>query len=827
MTPAEDGSASRPGLRRSYAVMGLLAWGMMTLQLAQTRILSWIFYNHVVYLTITIALLGFGVSGVAISLLTKRAHNVERWILAALGGFTLSAPTCIALASAAPLLFQPTSDQWKLLFCYGVLVVPFFFAGGGIGLILLGSAARVHTLYFFDLLASGAAALGFTLLLRPLGADGLVWAAAGAGALAFAIQAWVAKVSWRVAVGAVAAAGALAVPFRDGLLAERVEPYKFLSRIHDPSRQHVKLERAEWSPIARIDIFSDPEIDLFEDRRQKSAAGFKVLTQDGDAISVLPGKEWRASILDEPKPDKLLTPHNYGYVVHPNPERALVIGIGGGIDVVSAAAFGAKEIVAAEINPVTVELMQGAYADYLEWPRWPQVKLLAAEGRHLAKSSEKKFDTITMAAVDTFSALSSGAYVLSENYLYTVEAMEDYLAALEPDGVFTVFRWLFRQPRESLRLSNLFLEAASRVGIAEPSKCVLIVGVDYGWEYRWATTLFRRRPFTPDEVRRVLDRASRQPRAALVYVPDVFPPEEQRALEAREFAREKAYYEPARTAFSSLIRSPSTSARRAMEESYFYNISPVWDDRPFFFEYHKLSELFSAKSQSANDLRGVMVHYVLYFLCAVALVVSAVGIALPLYLFQREGLKVKGLAHLAGLFACLGVGFMFVELGLIQRLNLYLGHPTYSLSVVLAGLLVFTGLGSYRAGKMKLPVERAMALGTLAPLAVSIVWLAVMSLVVNATFTFPLLARIAIVLVSLLPVGIALGIPFATALRYVETHDARFVPWAWGINGLSSVVASVFAVLLAMRIGFMAVVLIGSAVYGLGYLLVRRHFRLS
>ncbi|HVJ16150.1 MAG TPA: hypothetical protein VM686_11995 [Polyangiaceae bacterium] len=809
--------------RWSYAVMTLLAWAMMTLQLTQTRILSWIFHNHVVYLTITVALLGFGVSGVVISLLAKRGRRLEHWTLAAIGGFAFSTPICIWLASAAPVLFGAGDEQLKLLFCYAVLVVPFVFAGAGIGLILLRGAARVHTLYFFDLAASGVAALGFTALLRPLGAEWLVWAAVGVSTLAFAIQAWLCRLRAALLVALVAPA-ALAFLFRDGLLLDRVESYKFLARAYDRSREHVRMEHVEWSPIARIDVFSDPEIHLFEDRRDASAGDFKVLTQDGDAISVLPGPNWRARILAEPDPTKPLTPHNYGYVVRPNPERALVIGIGGGIDVVSAVSFGAKKVVAAEINPVTVDLMQGKYASYLEWPRWPQVDLVAAEGRHLVRSSTEQFDTITMAAVDTFSALSSGAYVLSENYLYTVEAMEDYMRALKPRGVFTVFRWLFRHPRESLRLSNLYMEAASRLGVAEPDKCVMIIGVDYGWSYRWAATMFRREPFTPAEVRAVLERARGQERTAAVYIPKVFPEEEQRALEAVEFAREQAYYEPTRAAFAKLIRSPSTSARRAMEREYFYNIEPVWDDRPFFFEYHKLGEFFSAPDKNEHGIRGVIVHYVLYFLVAIAALVSAGAILGPLYVFEREGLKVKGLRHLAGLFACLGVGFMFIEIGMIQRLNLYLGHPTYSLSVVLAGLLAFTGVGSHRAGKLSLTPDKALALGTLAPALLSLVWLVVMSFVVNATLTAPLSVRIGIVLLSLLPVGLALGVPFATALRYVDAHDRRFVPWAWGINGLASVVASVLSVLLAMRIGFAWVVVLGVGVYLLGFLVVRRHF---
>jgi spermidine synthase len=806
----------------TYLAMFCLAWAMMTLQLTQTRILSWIYYNHVVYLTVTIALLGFGVSGVVIALVAKQGRRLEVWTLAAAGGFAVSIPACIRLASLSTTLFDKTGEQLKLLFCYGVLVVPFVFAGAAIGLLLLQGAKRVHNLYFVDLAASGIGALGFTLLLRPLGAPALIWAASACALVAFVAYGLASAAPLKqLAVPPLLLGGAL-VLWGGGLLAERVEPYKFLAKLHEPGRPDVRLERSEWSPIARIDIFSDSSKHLFTGRHEE-AATFKVLTQDADALSVLPGEAWRANVLRESDPTQPITPHNFGYVVRPKPEDALIIGIGGGIDVVSAQAFGAKHIVAAEINPVTVDLMRHDFRDYLKWPSWPNVDLRVGEGRHLVRSGGKQYDTITMAAVDTFSALSSGAYVLSENYLYTVEALEDYLNALKPRGVMTVFRWLFRQPRESLRFSNLFMEAAERRGIREPSKCIMVVAANYNWEYRWAATMIRNEPFSPEEVEAVLARVRGRPDLAVVYLPNVFSAERQGALEAELFAKERQYYEPARSAFGKVIKS-SAPQRRQFERDYQYRIDPVWDDRPFFFEYHKLGEVLSPQPGKELDLRGVGVHYVLYLLLVVATVVATVAILGPLYWLQRGGLSVTGVRDFVGLFACLGVGFMFLELGMIQRLNLYLGHPTYSLSVVLAGLLLFTGLGSHQAGKLTLSPGRLLVLGTAVPAGLSLVWLLVMSLVIGPTLAWPLGVRIAVVLVSLFPIGLALGVPFATALRYVDGYDRRFVPWAWGINGLASIVASVLSVLLAMRIGFTWVILLGTATYGVAYLIVRRHF---
>jgi hypothetical protein len=392
--------------------------------------------------------------------------------------------------------------------------------------------------------------------------------------------------------------------------------------------------------------------------------------------------------------------------------------------------------------------------------------------------------------------------------------------------VVTIFRWLFRYPRESLRLANLYLGAAERLGIATPSQSIMIVAVDWGWSYRWAATLMKREPFTPEEVRTILGRIRGQaPHMAAVYVPDVFPTSEQTALEAEVYSVDGQYLAPARDAFARLLRAPSAAERDRFVNGYAYNITPVYDDRPFFFEYHKLTEFLRTPDYNEHGARGVIVHYVLYFLLAATGLVATVAILGPLLVLEREGIRQRGIGFLVGFFASLGFGFMFVEMGVIQRLNLYLGHPIYSLAVVLAGLLLFTGLGSYRAGQSDLDypclLRRAMI-----GVAVSVtLWLAASYVVIPWTLSWPLWGRIAVALLSLLPVGLMLGVPFATGLRYLEEYDARLIPWAWGINGLTSVMGSILAIILAMRIGFTAVVLLAAATYLLGYGTVRAHFK--
>ena len=195
----------------------------------------------------------------------------------------------------------------------------------------------------------------------------------------------------------------------------------------------------------------------------------------------------------------------------------------------------------------------------------------------------------------------------------------------------------------------------------------------------------------------------------------------------------------------------------------------------------------------------------------------------PLHCFHREGLRVPGVWSLLAFFSSLGVGFMFIEMGLIQRLNLFLGHPMYSLSIVLAGLLLFTGVGSYMAGTLTWRPSRLLTVGMLGTAGTVMAWSLVMNIIIPITFKQPSTVRVVVTLVSLLPVGLMMGIPFATGLRLLQERHERFIPWVWGINGLTSVMASILAIILAMRVGFQFVLILGAITYFLGWVAVR-HF---
>jgi hypothetical protein len=801
-----------------YVAVIAAAGSTLCLQLVQTRVLSSLYYNHLVYLTVTVALLGFGISGVLVAIIAPRVRRMEELAAAGLCGGAIFVPAAVGGASYLPEALPIPLILLKLLISYVLLVIPFIFFGTTLASIFMMGGKSINRLYFIDLAASAVGTLAFVFLLTPLTAEGLLWACSFASLLGFFVLSRAFGMSLRAPFQVLFLLVVGILCLHGNLIGSIPDFYK----IGCPGYAKVTPEITRWTTITKIEVLTGPTYGT-------PPYDIKMVSQDREASTpIVSPAVYQATIDAAQGTDPKMSCPGSNFIAHPAPEDALIIGVGGGIDVTNAVAAHAKNITGIEINPETLGLLKHEYADFAVWPKRPNVELHCLDGRNYVASTTKRFDTINLTGIDTFSALSTGAYVLSENYLYTVEALKDYLRALKPDGILNIHRWNFRVPRESLRLCNLFLEASAENGNQHPEQCVMIIGADYGagWQYRWASTLMKKEPFTQDEVNRVLGLIDREPSFALIYLPKIFPPDQQKALEEKYFQHDADYYTPNRAAFSQLIDAPSLEARHKFEDSYPYNVTPVYDNRPFFFEYHRVSEIFHPIKEP-NDLgvRGVYVHYTLYILFFVTSIASYLGMIVPLHFFARDGLTIPHARALILYFAALGLGFMFIELGVIQSLNIYLGHPMYSLALVLAGLLFFTGLGSYLAGLRRAGLSTLVAQGMLGSCLVIVLWTLLMPSVIGATMGTSIFLRGSITLVSLIPLGLFMGIPFATGIRYLSDGQSRFIPWAWGINGMTSVMASILAILLAMRIGFKDVLILGALTYLVGYLVSRRFIK--
>ncbi len=819
----------RPGSgvgARTYILVACIAAASLGMELIQTRILSFLYYNHVVYLTVTIALLGFGISGVFVSLFAWKYAHPERAISLLAAAFVVSSFACIAGVSRIPGYFVNEPTTFKLVMSYIALTMPFVFSGAVLGWVFMIRAKSISRLYAIDLACSSGAVVAFLLLLWPLGGAWFVWLCSGIALVGFlAFSQKILGAGWRL--GTVAVCLVFLVLVNKNLIGTKTEPYKTLARANSPT---ASIEATQWTPITRIDVWSDTKRDLVFGTPSPDPADLKMITQDADAFTVLFGPHHVANMFRDASNKKWTNTLSLTYLLNKEPSDALVIGVGGGVDMAEARAYGAKHVTGVEINEATVALDKGPYRDYLQWPKWDGVNLVRAEGRNYLRSKPGSYDTIVMSGVDTFSALSSGAYVLSENYLYTVEAVQDYLRALKPNGTMAIYRWFFfRGPRESLRLASIFLTASERLGIPHPEQHIMVVSEDMGWAgYRWAATFIKKEPFTAAEVQEVADAVAGNPRLSIVYMPKVFSPESQAEMEQKSVQHDPALTF-AHEVYNRLLTSP-LAERLSFIQGYQFRIDTVSDDAPFFFEYYKPAAYKYRNSRflsDVNSIRGPVGYYVLYILLIVCGAMCACCIFLPLWLFQRRGLEVTGVLPLLLFFACLGFGYMTFEVGAMQILNVYVGDPAYSLALVLAGLLVASGIGAAISAKLaRIRAVSAISWATAAIPVAIVMWLGFTHLVHSATMQLPLVSRAAIVLAGLLPVGILLGMPFPTAVRDLERIYPRFIAWAWGVNGVTSVLASILAIVAAMRMGFTFVIYIAAATYLVAMLSYVWHSRL-
>jgi hypothetical protein len=398
--------------------------------------------------------------------------------------------------------------------------------------------------------------------------------------------------------------------------------------------------------------------------------------------------------------------------------------------------------------------------------------------------------------------------------------MKDYLSHLRPNGVLGIFRWFFPQPREDLRLANLYVQAAEELGVTDPQRSIMVIVRD-----SWAATLIKNGSFTPEEVATALDKVNAAKDFSFLYVPKVFSSSDQAAVEKRAFAKMEVELRTAREAYAGLIAASSAVERKSFEENYVYNVTPVYDDQPFFFEYFKPNSIENKDSEwwskggladQIAALRGNAVHYTIHFLLLITSVTMILTIVIPLLIFSRRGLKIERGFSIAMYFSALGFGFMLVEIGLMQKLTLYLGHPMYSIAVVLAGMLLFAGIGAFASERWTLSDGRKIAVGMLGAAVTVGAWVVLGQPALSATAGWPLASRVTLTLVTLAPLAMFMGIPFATGLHYVGRRHPAFIPWAWGLNGITSVLGSVAAILIAMSAGFTTVLLAGATAYAVG-----------
>lgn len=805
----------------------LLALNVLVLEVALTRIFSVMTYHHFTYLIIGLALLGFGAAGMVLTVNRRfRGDRIRPRLLADCAWlFGLSLVVCFLLITrtrfeaVAIYTERDFSQLLSLLILLVLATVPFFFGGLCIGYLVSKSGDQINRIYFLDLLGAGFGSLGSLFAISYLGVPPTIFLIAATACLVSVLIGGRGNggIRWRYIGTAAAALGltlltlwnpkAIPVPF---------SPYKAASPHETEHRWHV---------IARIDVADPGEgypnfggiLSPVYGNPQPTLQ-FRYVFQDGLAptgIINLQDRDLREMSIF----------HYYlqgaPYEIRPD-GNALVIGPGGGIDVAIALHYGNNHVTAVEINPWTIEYVRNKFNDFAGGLyRREDVEVVNAEGRHYLTRTDRKFDVIQLSGVDTFSALASGAYALSENYLYTLEAMSDFLDHLTDGGVLSFSRWLFTPPRETLRLAVTARRALESRGIPNAGEKIVVIAGYRGDVSPWAETLIKLEPFTAQEVATLRNWADR---LGFVVVFDPLLPYEPGG--PFDSLRSTATFDPILCAqqFDAALRSASGDFDEYLK-GYFYNIKSSRDDSPFFFNFYRLRSLLHPFSTTKGGylFTRLPLGLLVLLICLVQVFLLSVAFILLPLSGRLASLKgCRGLASVMIYFACIGLGFIAVEIMLLQKLSVFLGGPVYSMAVTLFSLLVFSGIGSYLARKItSAHLQRTGAILLLGVLiaVLTVTWFLnhVVPDLMGLSHPMRCLAAIGI----LLPVGLLMGMPFPTGIRLAERLDNRLVPWAWSINAFATVLGSIGSILVAMLVGFTYVVFGAALIYFLALLAIR------
>jgi hypothetical protein len=505
-------------------------------------------------------------------------------------------------------------------------------------------------------------------------------------------------------------------------------------------------------------------------------------------VSKWKGSGWEKNLMSAPPA--------LANVLRPHGDYA-IIGPGGGVDVLRAVANGSPSVTGIEINPIIANTVMGdRYAEYSQhlYQR-PEVHIHVTDGRSFVRNARQQFDVVQMTLVDTWASTAAGAFALSENSLYTEEAFQEYFEHLKPDGMIAITRWEFRQPREALRVVSVAMDALHKLGVQDTAHNFIVVSEgDLDEDGIPVAVLAKKSAFTPGEEAAVRAHLATYPALVALYTP--------------------SQHED--NPFTKLIAGNDPFGFAAQ---YAYNVAPVNDNSPFFFFTLKFRDMFNQESlRQGIDWKVNLGVAVLGMVFLISLVAVFAFLIVPL-LLRSGGGDQRTLPLLY--FVAVGLGYILVEIAFIQRFVLFLGHPTYALTVVVFLLLLSSGAGSLASRKWMVQTRRCWLPLTLIILAL-LAYVFALPAILNGLVGLAFVAKLVISAVILVPLGFAMGIPFPTGLRALAgaASQNNSVEWAWAMNAASSVLGSVLAMVIAIQFGLNTTLACGAVAYLLALLLV-------
>jgi len=795
-----------------YAGIFLIALSTLLLEFSLTRVLSVSLWYHFAFMVISVALLGFGVSGVVLSL-NKRLNTMETGKLLSFLSICYGTSVIISFILMNKIPFDPFSlltDTVQFLYLplyYLLITIPFFFAGLIISILLSRFKTDIPKLYFFDLIGAGLACVVFVLIMPELGGNGsivIVSAIAFFAAVLFAIENYkvIALIS---SVLLIIALTFLINP--DERFPINVTANKIYGN-YIKSRPDLKV-RTDWNTFSKIDVMVD------EEKAEDGYDLYLAIIDAGNATTNIP------NVKSLPPVTKPADASNLAFALKDSAEKVFIIGSAGGGEILAGLYRNAKNITAVEINGILNDYLK----DDLAYWTGPLVKnnrsvnLITDDARSVLSSKRIAYDVIISAHTISASAVSSGAMSLVENYILTKEAVKDYLNHLEKDGLI----YISRPETQIPKLINTLRQARfeNSMGLEDSKKNFII---------------FRRPPNSFESDKSFL--------AGVLYKKDGF-----NALDVIDIRQEASLlnmdimYDP--------LSTQDNYYKQLIESDIIYDpdskYQPATDDRPFFdqnigfsnLSLQGIKETFSQDDKAILALKDKPVaETTLLAILIQCILIAGLLILLPLRFFKKEDVSVKQDKNnsieysmdkkFLVYFACLGIGYIILQICLIQKFTLFLGQPVITLLTVVSTMLVASGLGSLISAKIfKNKLKNLIIIFSI----IAVLTLAIGILnpyIFKSLVRLDLMWRIIISALIIFPLGFFMGMPFPLGMSLILPGEKRFVSFAWGVNGFFSVIGTVSAIILAMSFGFRIVFIIAAIIYIIAMILIiGRHKRIS
>lgn len=777
----------------------LLSLSALMLEISLTRIFSIAKWHHFAFMVISIALLGYGAAGSFLTMLPK-AKEKNIYKLFCLLAFLFSFSTILAFLATNAIPIDPfrilyDKIQWmNVLIHYLLLAVPFFSAGFVIALAFKKLPKAIGKLYAADLIGAGCGSLLAVLLaffLEPVTLIFLISLTALLASFIFSL-----KYSRKATLLVIISSLILISIYFVFPIQINSSPYKQLNLAMQFPQAEILF--TGFNPISKIDVVKSPAIKIAPGLSPKFKEKFPEqlgLLVDNDGLNPI-------TKYDEVTQEFINSlPASLAYKLRNKP-KTLILGLNN-LNLLIALKNDSSSIILVEANPLLLNALQHFNEFNGNLLERKEIEIETINARTFIKKTAKQFDIIQLSLTEGIIPSSTGLYGMNENYFLTVEAFSDYYSHLSANGILSITRWLNFPPKDSLKIVSLGKEALKNNSVKKPQENILVIRT-----LTTSTFLMKKIPFNAEEIRTIKE-FCKENNFDTIYSPGI------REEETNQFNK---FQEPYYYQFTTQILSQEAQESKQFHEKYLFNVEAASDDKPFFanfFKWSKIPELYESMHKKWEPFfEG---GFLIYTIFLQALMLSLLLIFLPVLIFKRIKNKFKSkykqAKRMLTYFLLLGIGFMFIEIVLIQHFILFLGEAIYSISIVLFSLLVFSGTGAFYSSRISL--KKRMPLQKIILLLALLVFIYLLTLpnIFNALLAYPLAIRIVSSMLLLLPLGFLIGMPFPVGIRLAHKIDSRVVALGYAVNGCASVLAAILAVIIAISLGYSAVLALAVICY--------------